>query len=70
MLLAVGVPQLPPCLAAFALMLGTCRGAVPEGGTPDPLTHVLGFVEPPQHTPKCASLARCVGTDISGLAGS
>lgn len=63
-------PICPPNLAAFVLMLVTCRGTLPEGGTPDPLTYVLGCVEPPQYHPKGAGIACCVGADTSGLAGS
>lgn len=63
-------PICPPNLAAFVLMLVTCRGTLPEGGTPDPLTYVPGCVEPHQYHPKGASIARCVGADTSGLAGS
>lgn len=67
MLLRVGVPQLPPGLAAFTLVLCRCRVTIPEGGTPDPLTYVPGCVKPPQHNPKGAGVARCVGIDPSGL---
>lgn len=65
-----GSPAAPPSLAAFTLMLCRCRVTIPEGGTPDPLTYVPGCVEPPQHTPKGAVVARCVGTDPSGLVES
>lgn len=50
-------PSCPPHPAALALVLSMCRGAVPEGGTPDSLTYVPSCVKPSRHTPKSAGTA-------------
>lgn len=42
--------------AASALALGMWQGTVPEGGTPDPLIHVLRYVESPRVPPKSVNV--------------
>lgn len=48
--------EMLPTFAAFALALGMWQGAVPEGGTPDPLIYVLRHVEAPLVPPKSVNI--------------
>lgn len=64
MLLGVHAPCMLPRFAAFPPVLAMWRGAVPEGGTPDPLTYVLGCVEALAMCPKGASVSCCFSVDI------